>query len=122
MRLSKHHRPIFAAEDELEGAPLFDDDTFGDDPGAEDTEEIEEDISEVEESDDITQDDPSIEIDNNIENHYIAECESCHGIFISAVVQSDQAVESISGTCPLCGKDTDQSLKWVIKSIEDVDD
>ena len=66
---------------------------------------------------DFTEDQPSIETDNNIENHYIAECESCQGIFISAVMQSDQQIDHISGICPLCQKDTDQYLKWVIKRV-----
>lgn len=64
--------------------------------------------------DDIDRDDVSIDIDNNISGHYIAECEDCHGVFISAVVESDQSVEKVTGTCPLCEKETDQYLKWVI--------
>lgn len=67
--------------------------------------------------DDIEEDDIDIEIDNNIANHYIAECDSCHGVFISALVETDQEVDMISGTCPLCGKDTDQYLKWIIKEV-----
>ena len=69
--------------------------------------------------DEVTEDDVAIEIDNNIENHYIAECDSCKGIFISAVVQSDQEVNFITGICPLCDKETEQFLKWVIKSVDD---
>ena len=116
MKLSRHHRAIFAADEGFDGRPMFDDEAFDDDElGAE------EETAEVEEEEmDVEEDDPSIEIDNNIENHYIAECESCHGIFISAVILSDQPVESLTGICPLCGKDTDQSLKWVIKNIEDI--
>ena len=72
--------------------------------------------------DDITEDDPDIEIDNNISDHYIAECDSCHEVFISAVMQSDQDVSSIQGICPLCGKETEQYLKWVIKDVEDADE
>ena len=67
--------------------------------------------------DDIEEDDIDIEIDNNIANHFIAECDSCHGVFISALVETDQEVDMISGTCPLCGKDTDQYLKWIIKEV-----
>ena len=67
--------------------------------------------------DDIEEDDVDIEIDNNIVNHYIAECDKCHGIFISALVESDQEVEKISGTCPLCDKETDQYLKCIIKDV-----
>lgn len=69
--------------------------------------------------DEVTEDDVDIEVDNNIENHYIAECDSCHGIFISAVVESDQEVNSITGICPLCDKETEQFLKWIIKSVDD---
>lgn len=67
--------------------------------------------------DDIEEDDVDIEMDNNIGNHFIAECDRCHGVFISALVESDQQVEKISGTCPLCDKETDQYLKWVIKDV-----
>lgn len=67
--------------------------------------------------DGIEEDDVDIELDNNIANHYIAECDRCHGIFISAMIESDQDVERISGTCPLCNKETDQYLKWVVKSV-----
>ena len=76
---------------------------------ADDVEDIQDTIDEVQE------DDIDIELDNNIANHYVAECDNCHGIFISALVESDQDVEKISGTCPLCDKETDQYLKWVIK-------
>ena len=65
--------------------------------------------------DDIDEDDVDIELDNNIANHFIAECDGCHGVFISALVESDQDVSSIHGTCPLCEKETEQQLKWVIK-------
>lgn len=65
--------------------------------------------------DDIEQDDAAIEMDNNIVNHLIAECENCKGIFISAMIASDQDVDSINGICPLCNKDTTQNLKWIIK-------
>ena len=67
--------------------------------------------------DDIQEDEVEIMINNNIADHYIAECERCNGVFISAVVESDQVIDHVSGTCPLCGKDTDQYLKWVIKSV-----
>ncbi len=67
--------------------------------------------------DEVDEDDVNIDTDNNITNHYIAECESCHGIFISAVIQSDQQVEKISGVCPLCQEETDQYLRWVINEV-----
>lgn len=67
--------------------------------------------------DEVDEDDVTIDTDNNITNHYIAECEECHGIFISAVIQSDQQVEKISGVCPLCQEETDQYLRWVINEV-----
>lgn len=72
--------------------------------------------------DDITdpsnEDDINIDINNNIDNHYIAECEKCHGIFISSLIASDQRVESIQGVCPLCDKESDQYLKWIVEAVE----
>lgn len=78
---------------------------------ADDVEDIQDTI------DDVQEDDIDIELDNNIANHFIAECDNCHGIFISALVESNQDVEKISGTCPICSKETDQYLKWIIKDI-----
>ena len=74
--------------------------------------------SQVISNDMITADDNNIEINNNINNHYIAECENCGGIFISAVTQSDQQISYITGVCPLCEKETNQYLRWVIKNID----
>ena len=71
--------------------------------------------------DEIDEDEVDIETDNNIAEHYIAECDVCHGIFISAMLQSDQDVSNISGVCPLCGKESEQFLKWVVKPVEDVE-
>lgn len=88
-----------------------------DDDNAEDMidpEEIDEDTEEVE----IQEEQPHIDTDNNISGHFIAECSVCKGIFISAVTESDQKIELISGTCPLCEKETDQYLKWVIHDVE----
>ena len=76
-------------------------------------------VEELQDSvDDIKEDEIDIAINNNIADHYIAECERCGGVFISAVVESDQAIDHVSGRCPLCGRDTDQYLKWVIKAKE----
>lgn len=69
--------------------------------------------------DDFEEDDVEISINNNIADHYIAECDRCNGVFISAVVDSDQVIDHVSGTCPLCGRDTDQYLKWVIRSVNE---
>ena len=66
--------------------------------------------------DDVAEDEVEIAINNNIADHFIAECDRCNGIFISAVVDSDQVIDHVSGVCPLCGKETEQYLKWIIKS------
>lgn len=67
---------------------------------------------------DFQEDNTDIDVNNNISDHYIAECEKCHGVFITAVTESDQKIDRISGTCPLCDQDCDQYLKWVIKDAE----
>lgn len=79
------------------------------------TDNMEDDQDDIE---DFVEDDTNIEINNNINNHYIAECENCGGIFISAVTQSDQKISYITGVCPLCEKETNQYLRWVIKNID----
>ena len=75
-------------------------------------EDIQDAVSEIDE------DDVDIETDNNISNHYIAECERCHQVFISAMIESDEIVNKITGVCPLCDHETDQYLKWVIKDAQ----
>lgn len=101
-------RNIFSAEN-----------VFADEPGFEAPPEDGEDTildDEVEDmGEDGQQDGSTIDVDNNITNHLIAECQNCHGIFISAMIASDQIVESINGVCPLCSKDTEQFLKWIVK-------
>lgn len=80
--------------------------------------DLADDVNDIQDTiDEVQEDDIDIELDNNIANHFVAECDNCHGIFISALAESDQAIEKISGTCPLCDKETDQYLKWVIKEI-----
>lgn len=109
---------ITAAEGDEDEAFVFDDDLMEDA-----TEEVVEEDSEKLESEDSEEyedpeEDPNIDIDNNISGHYIAECDRCRGIFISALMESDQHVEFISGVCPLCEKESDQYIKWVIKPVE----
>lgn len=112
--------PITAAEDDEDefGFDDFEDEGFNDEPEG-DLAEGEEDIplEEGEEMED-PEDEPNIESENNIENHYIVECDRCHGIFISALVESDQVIDHISGICPLCEKESDQYVKWVVKPVE----
>ena len=102
---------VFAADNVFDdmgefGAP---EDPAGEPDVAEEAEDLDPTDTELQ------QDSSAIEIDNNIANHLIAECENCHGIFISAMLASDQIIESINGICPLCSKDTEQTLKWIIK-------
>lgn len=116
---------ITAAEDDDNDAFVFDDtveDEVDDDSEdiALDVPEASADEDEVEEEFEDPEDSPNIEIDNNIAGHYIAECNRCHGVFISALVESDQFVEYLSGVCPLCEKESDQYIKWVIKPVETV--
>ena len=106
---------VYAADNVFSDAAMesdFSNDGDLDDPELSDMEldGLEEDMGE-----DGRQDSSSIDMDNNITNHLIAECQNCHGIFISAMLASDQEIESINGVCPLCNKDTEQSLKWIIK-------
>lgn len=68
--------------------------------------------------DEVDEDTVDIEIENNIDGHYIAECDVCHGVFISAMIESDEDVECISGVCPLCQKESDQYLKWLVKAVD----
>lgn len=105
----KHSKKIVAADEEFLDEPTDLDEAVDD--LADTVEDVQEQIDDVEE------DEPTIEINNNIDGHYIAECERCHEIFISAVMESDQEIDHVSGICPLCGKDTNQYLKWVIKSV-----
>jgi len=80
-----------------------------------DTDTVEEEVVEEDMGEDGQQDGSTIDIDNNIFDHLIAECQNCHGIFISAMIASDQAVESVNGVCPLCSKETEQFFIGIIK-------
>jgi hypothetical protein len=79
-----------------------------------------EDIQDVVTDDDHQEDSINIEVDNNIAGHYIAECDKCKNVFISATVLSDQIVNSVSGICPICREESEQYLKWVIQPVEEV--
>ena len=98
----------------------FDVDEFGDSEGLSDAiDDVADNVEDIQDTiDDIKEDDVEIAVNNNIADHYIAECNRCNGIFISAVVDSDQVIDHVSGICPLCGKDTDQYLKWVIRNAD----
>lgn len=105
------------AVDDFGGFDEFDE--FGDPADiADSVDDLADSVDELQDQIDETDpDEVNIDMDNNIDGHYIAECERCHGVFISAVVESDQVVDSISGICPLCEKETTQYLKWVIKAV-----
>lgn len=110
MQINKHHRIVAAEEFE---------DEFSDVEITEDIDDVADQITDIQDNlEDVDEDDVDIDIENNIVNHYIAECDSCHGIFISAMIESDQAVSKISGVCPLCGKETDQYLNWIVRDAE----
>lgn len=97
------------------------DEPFVDDMGydlEESVDDVAEDIADIKDAfEEVSEDNIDIDIDNNITGHYIAECDSCHGVFISALVETDQEVDSITGTCPICDKETEQFIKWVIKDV-----
>jgi len=115
--MSSRRRIVAADEDE------FDD--FEDDFDDEVDEEVEENIDDIADTvddmqdwlEDVEEDDIDIDVDANISNHYIVQCDSCHDIFISALVETDQDVEKISGVCPCCEKSSDQYIKWVVREI-----
>lgn len=67
---------------------------------------------------DITEDDPDIEVENDITNHYICQCDVCNGIFVSALMETDQEVDSVSGICPNCGKESEQFIKWIVRELD----
>ena len=110
INLKIHKRRIVASDEDFMNDPY--DFSEAIDDLAENVEEVQDTI------DDMDEDDPSIEVNNNIEDHLIAECERCHGIFISAILQSDMEIDHVTGTCPLCGRESNQYLKWVVKSAE----
>lgn len=105
--------------DETPADGMIVDDEFGEDQLSDTLDNISDKVDDIQDSmDDVQEDDVCIDIDNNISNHYVAECEKCKGIFISSVVETDQKLDKIHGSCPLCDKETDQYLKWIIKDIE----
>lgn len=109
IRIVASDKVITAAEDD----EILDDfDGVGIDEALDDVADTVEDIQD--DLDDVQEDAPDIETDNNIEGHFIAECEHCHQLFISAMQESEQIVQSVRGVCPLCGRDGEQYLKWVI--------
>lgn len=110
--------------DTLGEAPGYEEDVVAEDEDAlgDQLDNIEDNLEDVQDAvEDVQEDDVRIDVDNNIVDHLVAECENCKQVFISAMIASDQDVESISGVCPLCGKDTTQQLKWIIKKYPEED-
>lgn len=121
-------KPILAAEDDPFADMGFDEPEVDDNSELEpqdDPDSVEDSLDDMADTlddlndtlKDFEEDDIDIETENNIDDHYIAECEKCHGVFITSVIESDQELEKISGVCPLCDEECDQYLKWVIKEI-----
>ena len=116
----KNYRQSIMAAGEDDSFDTLTDDQLEDDSFEDSIDNLSDQVEDLQDSIDDVDDDPvTIDTDNNISNHYIAECDNCHGIFISAVVESDQEVNSISGICPLCEKETSQLLKWVVRDVND---
>lgn len=113
---------VAAEDDELNMTPNLGeiddlDDSFSEQ--LEDVADTVEDIQDTVSDDDHQEDTINIEVENNIAGHYIAECDKCKNVFISATVLSDQVVECVTGVCPICREESDQYLKWVIKPVEE---
>ncbi len=113
-------RIVAADEDTFEREDDFDLDDADDADGLMDAiDDVSDNVDDIKDSiDDVDEDSVDIAANNNISGHYIAECSGCNQVFISAVVESDQDIDHVSGICPLCGKETDQYLKWVIRDID----
>lgn len=119
-KTKKATRIVAADEDNLmlddEAVDILDNEEFDDSGDA--ISELADAVDDLQDSvDEIDQDDEGIEVENNIEDHYIAECDRCKGIFISAIKESEEPMEYVHGTCPLCQEETDQELKWIIRSV-----
>lgn len=117
----RHRRYIRAAEDDMEDNFDVDDFDMEDEGVADALDTMADNVEDLQDAveDIVDEDEPEININNNIADHFIAECERCGGVFISAVVDSDQTIDHVTGTCPLCGRETDQYLKWIIKSANE---
>lgn len=119
-------QPVMAADEDLEMddsegdmTPIEDTDFMGGGDVTDAVDDLADAVNDIQDDlEDIQEDDVSIQTENNIDNHLIAECDACSGVFISAMVKSDQKVTSVSGICPLCGKESTQNFKWYITNLE----
>lgn len=116
--------PVMAADGEEDDIIIPDDaevqpEFVGQDDVTDAVDELTDAVNDIQEDlEDIQEDAPAIQTENNIEGHMIAECDKCYGIFISAMIKSDQKVDSIKGVCPLCGKESTQKFNWFISKLE----
>ena len=110
-------RRVVAADEDFDDVDEFDMDDSDDADGLMDAvDDVADQVEDIQDTvEDEAEDAVSIEVNNNISDHYIAECDKCHGVFISAVIESEQQIDHVSGICPLCNKESDQYLKWIIK-------
>lgn len=130
IHISRTKRRIVAADEDGfnfgEGSGVTDEfpsnDPMGEDTFDDNLDNMADTIDDMQDQlDEVQEDDVNIDVDNNIANHYIVECDRCKGIFISAMVESDQEVEKISGKCPLCEKESEQYIKWIVRDVNDRD-
>lgn len=127
MKITKKHKRILATSyikaDENDDVEMDDfDDAEFDDPEednlSDNVQDLADNVEDLQgELEGMEDDDPNIQIENNIDGKYIAECDRCGEIFISAISESDATMESIHGVCPICDHESDQYLKWVIRKV-----
>ena len=114
---------VKAADGDLPGSD-FDDIDLDDDAGegiADAIDDVSDNLEDIEKTvNDVKEDRVDVAVNNNILDHYIAECENCQNIFISAVIQSTENIDHVRGICPICKEETDQYLKWIIKDAKEV--
>ena len=110
-------KPVFAADGDEKFEDVFVDDAEED---VSDTlEGVQDSLDDLQDQVDEFDDKPKdsvLDVTNNIEDHYIAECDNCHEVFISAVVESESPIESVEGECPCCHEHSKQYLKWIVRS------
>lgn len=111
-------KPVMAAEEEMSENPFELDDVDSMQDTVEDMSDTLDDIQDAIEDTDTAPSDTVLDMENNISDHYVAECERCHEVFISAVVESETPVDSVEGECPCCHEHTTQYLKWIIRDVK----
>lgn len=107
-------KPVMAAEED-EAFMMEDPDAMKD--AVEDMSDTLDDVQDALENVDEGPQDAILDMENNISDHYIAECDRCHEVFISAVVESETPMDSVEGECPCCHEHTTQRLKWIVRNV-----